>query len=104
MTQDMQDSAAGIDLARRAVLAVADGDGNEARRILNTAKTKGEAVWAAGYLLHRLRDATAALVGDNPLKIAGALRRDMQHAHQDAVLAQVELIVKDEAKRGGLHG
>lgn len=94
----LEDSAAGIEAAAKAILALADGNEGEALAALN-ACSHAEAVWAASYLLTCLREATSTAVNHNPRRLAAALKAGAAGAVEDAVLTAVGLIVEDEHHR-----
>lgn len=89
-------AASGIDAARRAVLAIADGDEAGALAALN-ATSHAEAVWAASYLLSAVRECAQARFGPSPRRVSDALRRAVADT-ADPVLTQVALIVEDAAR------
>lgn len=103
MSNEHEDAARGIDLARRALLARAEGDEVEVLAILNSARNQVESGYAAAMLLSCLWDTAVHVARGNELKAAGALRSAAQQLNEYAVLTQLELIVRD-AEAGGSHG
>lgn len=94
---ELEDSAAGIEAARKAIVALAEGDDRAALHALN-ATSHAEAVHAAAYLLACLRESVSNQVRHDPRRLELALKAGASAAAEDAVITQVGLITQ-EAER-----
>lgn len=98
MSDPMSDAAAGMEVARLTLLAMANeidrpdrGDA-AALRELNQVGSAAEAAWAAAYFLGALRNVIADQVHDNPHLIARKLRAGAEFMPIDALITEIDLI------------
>ena len=94
LREQHEGSAAGVDLAARAIRAIAAGDEAGALDILNSS-TLPEARWGAAYLLVTLRQAALAQHKGNARKACQQLLQVANGAAEDAVMTGVRLAARD---------
>lgn len=89
----LEDSASGIEAARKALIAMAEGDQAAALAALN-ACSHPEAVWAAAWLLSGIKEVVSTTVGHDPRRLELALKAAASGADADIVITQVGLIAQ----------
>lgn len=98
-------AGAGIQLAKQAVHAFADGDEAAAMDMLRTAD-HDELSWTAGYLLACLRESVSVQVKHDPRRLELALKKAAAAADEDVLFTQVALLSQatGQTEAGGPHG
>ena len=94
---DLDESAAGIEAARAALIAMAEGDQTAALEALNRC-SHAEAVWAAAWLLSGIKELVSTTVGHDPRRLELALKAAASGADADIVVTQVGLIAHGAAR------
>jgi hypothetical protein len=84
----------GMEMARRALNAFADGLDDDAYAVVNTG-SHAETAWMAAYLLSALRESTAARFGNKPVRVALAMRPAARAIDEDLMETRLRLLVQE---------
>lgn len=95
-----EDAARGMEAAKRAIHAIADGDDATALRHLSNASA-AEVAWAAGYLLACLRSSALTIAKGDTAKASRRLHA-AANEREDIAFTQASVIVDAAFKREGL--
>lgn len=100
MTSREEAAIGGLDIARRALHAIADGRDDEALAACNSGSHE-ETTWMAAYLLTALRECVSARFDRKPVRVALALHRAADTMGDDVMDTRLSLIAQESGERHG---